>query len=132
MTYFTFPAGEIIEGEDTSTLVNNTEKVTSLTVPTGKRWVLNGFKILNADDVVRDVYIRLKNSSSTRLFRMFEHGALGVGARIYGPNASADTLVLKPIVMESGEIVDIVWAAGGASAGGTARYTFMVLEVQIG
>jgi len=120
------------------TLANNTAKTVDSTVPANKRWLLLGVKAMNPDDVGRDLYIdHYKEAAKTNLIRRLAAETPAAGARTQWPSSVAGDVTKTPkhdlMVMDAGETISILWAAGGASSGGTDADGLVVdyLEVQV-
>lgn len=128
MTKFVVQAGIFEDNAATTVIVNNTLKTVVIEVPAGRRWTLMGFGMHNPDNVARVVTIRWSDNTPSRIVDIFSL-SLTATTRVYGPNASVATLVQKPIVFDGGHKIELVWAAGGASAGGTASYSLAIYEV---
>jgi hypothetical protein len=119
----TFPAGKLVTDIDSITLVNNTLLNHDIVVPAGERWWLLNAKIVNPDDVVRAVYLRTYlEAARTNRIQELVTGNVTAGTHIMWPNNVAGatqnnnpTLVL----LEGGHVLNVYYAAGGASTGGT-------------
>jgi len=127
---WTFPGGKPKQEVTEVVLVNNVQKIIDITVPTGKIWILLRTKIVNCDDVGRNITVsKYKEAGKTNLIASFIRGiAVGASAVVYIPNpyvqatiASAipDTILQNPEIFVAGNTLSITWAAGGASTGAT-------------
>lgn len=120
-----FQGGKLNQSVISVTLVNNTAKTIDITVPAGKRWMFLGLKITNPDNVARNINVHLyKEAGKTNLIKriLVQTGVAASGERYY-PNSVTATLTVMsfyvPTFLEGGNTIESVWAAGGASAGGT-------------
>ncbi len=123
-----------VTNEATSTLVNNVALTRTITVPTNTRWLLHGGTIFNVDNVARDCRVRVDNGTTGQNLAHLMARALGAGDRKSWPRAS-DTPVaneepakISPLPLSEVDRILIIWDAGGASAGGTARSSAVVEE----
>lgn len=124
---FSFPGGELKQEVTSVTLVNNTVKTVDVPVPAGKKWVLKSIKTSNPDDVARGItWYKYKEAGKTNLiYTMFVQAALGAaGVRVINSTMVRTTnndygYIPDEDVWVAGNTLSIVWAAGGASAGGT-------------
>lgn len=114
------------------TLVNNTAKTQSLAslIPAGFIGEILSIKITNPDNVGRDVTVWIEDASGNEIFFLLAGQALAAGIRAQFPNTWVTTTVGdgradggggkgKPALLFAGDVVKVLWAAGGASAGGT-------------
>jgi hypothetical protein len=106
------------------TLVNNTLKTQQVAVPTGHQWRLLSIKVRNPDDVDRVVTIaRWREAAKTVEIAGLISGTVTAGAKVQWPNSDVDVTGFSPqwhlIIMTALEVIEVTWAAGGASAGGT-------------
>jgi len=120
----TFPSGEVRADVYSLTLANNTAKTNNYTVPDDTLWVLQSVRMTNPDDVQRTINMRLyKTSAKTSEIGLLSSVAAAAGAAIMYPNTgsgSATFLVPREnLVLFAGNTLEITWAAGGASSGGT-------------
>lgn len=120
---WTFPAGNIHQEVTSVPLVNNTELIIDVSVPTGKIWFLLGVKAVNGDDVARDITIVIyKEAAKTNLLKTLNYANTADGVSLQWPasNNSA-TLVgmYSPQILVAANKISITWAAGGASTGAT-------------
>lgn len=125
--------GKIEQNYLTTALGNNDQVIVYLTVPATKRWYLWGGKLLNADNVARNCGVTLMDESSHVIFVLAKTQSVGAGASVYYPNTEAVVTQIGsgayPIPMKAGWQLQFKWLAGGASTGGTAQYTALVVEV---
>ena len=121
--------GEIIDNYNTATLVNNTQKTETIIVPDGHRWKLFGGCVLNADSVSRTVTVKVFNSSD-KLIGYFVSASVNAAGYAAYPCTQASKVHCSTsgFPMKAGDYIQIVWAAGGASAGGTAEYSAVITE----
>lgn len=122
----TFPGGKPEQSVTSITLVNNTQKIQLVTVPTGKIWILLGIKVRNPDDVDRAVTIRkYKEAAKTNEIAVLFSVSLATGVAGHWPTEGLSSTASRPSstkpaeIMIAGNSLEITWAAGGASAGGT-------------
>lgn len=122
--------GFIVTNEAASTLVNNTALTRTITVPTNARWRLYGGHVLQADDVSRVMEIRADSGVSGENLFEFLLTTVGANTRVAWPSTSAEIDVHNsmPVPLSEGDRINITFAAGGASAGGTARSSAVVEE----
>ncbi len=121
--------GRKVNNEAPSTLVNNTVLTRTISVPTNARWLLYGGKAFNADNVARVLTI-LADDGTNRLFILYTK-TLGATTRMTYPHNDSgeiDMLTEYPIPLSEGDRISFTFAAGGASAGGTARTSAVVEE----
>ena len=118
-----FEGGERSDNYGPSTLVNNTQLIRDITIPAGERWVVYSASITNGDNVSRAISVFIWNSSTQLIDWMALGQALAAGAEMVFPNmvATAGMAQVHPIILEAGDVIKIRFAAGGASAGGTAK-----------
>lgn len=123
---WTFPGGKFHQEVTSITLVNNIEKVIDTVVPTGKIWLLTAIKVTNIDDVNRDtsaaIYLEVGKTNLLRSMFFSTALAANVGRHQWpsGPGITDQTNhALAPVRLAAGNCINVVWAAGGASAGGT-------------
>lgn len=129
--------GVFLDNETDVTLVNNTAKTETITVPTGKRWKILSAKLNNADNVNRDCSIQVTDPSNNVHTILVPTTTVAANGILYFPSADHDTTggcyaqgSSLPIVNQF-EKIKFVWAAGGASAGGSAKIYLRVLELAI-
>jgi len=111
------------------TLVNNTLKTIDVTVPSGKQWLLLSIRVVNSDDVTRAISVlRYQEAGKTNLLDSIVVEDVGAGGFQQMPNrvtGNAATIgrysrgAHMPTVMDGGETISVIWAAGGASTGAT-------------
>lgn len=123
--------GSIVSNEADSTLVNNTALTRTITVPANARWKLYGGDVLNGDDVSRNLSVAVDDGTD-RIFTYVVGSALGVSARHAYPFDTGGSITelsaIGPVPLVAGDRVRITWAAGGASAGGTAKSSANIEE----
>jgi hypothetical protein len=120
----------------TQTLVNNTAVSKDFVVPAGKRWLVVGGIIQNADNVPRNSHVKLMTSDPVDIAWFRKNASLGAGDKIRFPSASdLDAYSFQPegypVTCNAGEIVRWTWEAGGASTGGDAVNFFEYYEVDL-
>lgn len=121
-----------VDNEAASTLVNNTALTRTITVPTNARWLWFTGEIFQGDDVTRTVTVRADDGTTGQNLHVPLNGE-GVGATSRRPyphgSATAGLIgIVMPIPLSAGDRILITFAAGGASAGGTARSSAVVQE----
>lgn len=115
--------GRKVDNEGATTLGNNDTVTRTISVPTDARVDLYGGSALNADNVTRTISIEVDDGTN-RLAFIGEEGAVPVNERANFPSSIAEKDNWQggmPFPLLEADRVLIVWAAGGASAGGTAR-----------
>lgn len=127
----TYPSGYIVTSINSVTVANNTAKSETFTVPDDTVWVVDSIRAVNPDDVARDIYIRwFKESALTNKISNLMFGASGAGGDIVWPNTAAIGASYNEnppsIVMSAGETIEIYFAAGGASTGGTLANSIVI------
>lgn len=122
--------GLIVSNEATSTLVNNTALTRTITVPTNARWELYGGVVFQADDVARVVTITADDGTNGQDLFRFHGASVAATTNTSWPSTAADIDIQgnMPVLLTEGDRIEIVFAAGGASAGGTARSSANVEE----
>jgi hypothetical protein len=114
--------GTVVNLITSVTLVNNTEKIIDISVPTGERWQILSLRFLNPDDVQRACSFKVfKEAAKTNFVVWLLAPALTAGAAGQWPSntSSTTTMTIPPAILAEGNIIEAKWAAGGASAGGT-------------
>lgn len=121
-----FHAGKKEIAVTSVTLVNNTAKTIDTVVPASEKWQLLNIKVVNCDDVARNVtVIHYKEAAKTNLVKVFGYiaalGAAGVFNMPSSTTAISDKLTFwtAPQILHAGETISVIWAAGGASTGAT-------------
>lgn len=135
MTWVMDKAGRIIDNANTTTLVNNTTKEVTITVPAGKRWTFMLGGVENVDNVPRVTQVYVLTSSDVLIGQLF-YANLGATERGYFPSmivANNEHRQCRPslLILKAGQKINFRWSAGGASAGGTTEYCFEVLEQDV-
>ena len=127
---FGFPAGRITPNWAEVTLLDNTEAIREITVPTGETWLLMYGHVSNGDDVARDVEVRIYDSSGHTISGL-AYETVNAGDYTVYPNHDANnkSLASGVIVLMEGYKIKIIWKAGGSSSGGTAKSTAVVLAI---
>ncbi len=123
--------GRIVTNEAPSTLVNNTALTRVITVPTNARWRLGYGTILNGDSVDRAVGYEWDDGTEPIGGWLFNENlpVITAGFRLHVPMfPSAQAGAVQQPLLTEGDRINITWAAGGASAGGTARSSANVEE----
>lgn len=115
--------GEKKESITSLTLVNNVAKTIDITVPTNKKWLLLGIKAANPDNVDRAINTQVfKEAAKTNLLSRLLSNSTATLVVIYWPSAvsvQTSARAWHPRILEAGNVISTIWAAGGASAGGT-------------
>jgi hypothetical protein len=128
----TYPSGSIKATPTSVTLVNNTAKTVLITVPSDTVWVIQSIRVTNPDNVTRDTYLRLwkEVGMTTKIANLYYAALNTVTDFMYpNPNAVGNTYMEQPaenLVLGPGMTLEIYYAAGGASAGGTDAYGIVV------
>jgi len=126
MTVFTwvFQGGKKKVAVTSITLVNATAKTQDVTVPAAKRWLLLTCKMVNMDDVTRNLTMNLyKEAAKTNLIGTLAYKAAADagGGSLYFPNFSGAVTDLSgwdsPRILGGSETLSFIWASGGASTG---------------
>lgn len=134
---WTFPGGKLKQEPTSITLVNNTQLATLITVPTGKLWILRSIKVANPDDVNRVIIVnKWKEVAKTTLITILTTGytANAVGASlVHWPSTTMDDATMAdkpshPEILVAGNTIEVIYAAGGASAGGGPDADGIVIE----
>jgi hypothetical protein len=120
----TFPGGNFVTDIDSITLANNTLLNHDIIVPVGKRWVLLSIKAMNPDNVNRDISFNIYNeAAATNLAKHLDTRTIATTAQMYWPNNGTGgedrSNIPHLVIMSGGQLLRIIFAAGGASAGGT-------------
>lgn len=127
----TFRGGQLTVEQQSLTLVNNTAKDLTFTCPDDTNIEVHLIKATNPDDVARVVTITLwSESAKTNKIAAIIAASLNAGQEIYAPNttnASTQCPCCFPLPMKAGHTININWAAGGASTGGTDADGFIIL-----
>ena len=125
--------GEIDDNYTEGTLVNNTALTITITVPSGEIWLLYGGRVKNGDDVARTISVKIKNSSDKIILNMAYQANLGAGSSIVYPNTTANLLNYNNglVILKSGWKIEISYAAGGTSSGGTAEVSAIVEKFKV-
>jgi hypothetical protein len=107
-------------------LVNNTAKTLDLTPGDGKRWQLLSARMVNIDDVNRNLSAAhyAEAAATNMLSQWCINTAISQNNGMHFPNVSySDKKELLgsvvPVIIEDTEMVRFTWNAGGVSAGGT-------------
>lgn len=126
--------GRIVSNYNEDILVNNAAKTRTLTVPANKRWLLAGVgHLLNGDDVTRNCKAEVFDESDKFICNLLRNQAITAAAIVHIPNMEENdeqARVVFPFFLYEGWYVKITWAAGGASAGGTATSALPILEIE--
>ena len=122
--------GEIKHNQGDTTLLSNTQATRTITVPTGVRWYLFGGVVLNDDSVARTIKVQVLDESNNVIFYYASASTNAAGWCAY-PQSQASKVNGQTfcLPMKAGWDILITWEAGGASAGGTAESSAIVLEV---
>ncbi len=126
--------GLIVTNEGATTLVNNTAVTRTIACPNNTRWKWRGGTYTNADNVTRNVTVRMTDGTN-ELIRAKNTEPCETLIRHVYPSGSDSVAVERFLSVGDMEFdlqesfdIEITWAAGGASAGGTARSTALVEE----
>jgi len=119
----TFKSGTFKAQVTSVVLVNNTQKTINESVPTDTKWLLESIKAVNADNVDRTVTVTLfKEAAKTNRIGILYSTTVTPSGHLVVPNNVASSAYLNLFngyPMGAGYTLEIVWAAGGASAGST-------------
>ncbi len=125
-----------VTNEADSTLVNATALTRTISVPTNARWRWEGGTVLNADNVTRNVDVDA-NDGTDAIFRIGRTDDLAATVGVMSYPHHGDVSVAEetrnfrggmPVTLVEGDDIRIIWASGGASAGGTAKSSAVVQE----
>jgi len=131
-TVRTIPASVIYQSRDSVTLENNTAKNVLLTVPAGKIWRVHAVRMHNGDDVSRDVQVKILDSSNNTLHILSDASLTASSYKEmlnFLPTTPAAAACPNPVLIKGGNKLQLSWAAGGTSSGGTAYYSITYEEV---
>ena len=134
MMRWIFPGGKLKREIKSITLSSDTAKTETLTVPSAKRWLILSIKVENPDDVARTISIHVKDSSGNILESLATGVSLNAGGRYQWPHtgsASAYSAPFHLVILEEGEKLEINWASGGASSGGTDSDALVVNYLEV-
>ena len=116
-------------GRLSATLVNNTAKSVKVTVGTAEDWVINAASMHNGDNVTRTCNLRILDSSDNVVMYLFANST-GTGSYSSFPAVPASAIAVgNPVLIKSGYKLEFLWSAGGASAGGTAYYSYTIERI---
>lgn len=132
------PVGHLVQSVTKITLVNNTQLITDLTVPAGKRWRLLNIIAHNPDDVDRGIDMwKYVEAAKTNLIKRYQFRTVGASEYINWPGMG-DTYEWPPHgnvpeILDEGNTISIVHYAGGASTGGSRNDGLVIeyLEIDI-
>ncbi len=114
------------------TLVNNTLVSRVLICPTGARWRLEGGSMNNADNVERAATVLVDDGTAGHNHTRYHNSsAIAAGVDLVYPAHTTGQdreSFRESVMMSEGDRITFTWAAGGASAGGTARSSANVEE----
>lgn len=135
------PVGRLVQEVVVITLVNNTGLTTDIVVPAGKRWLVQSIKVLNPDDVGRATSIDFyKEAAATNRIKRLALADVAAVGELLWPNNTLDDVDdadprghAWPLLVTEGNLIRIVQAAGGASAGGASvqGLVYQHLEIDI-
>lgn len=122
-----FPGGTKKVKITSVTVVNNTLLSHLVTVPKDERWLLIGIRQVNPDNVDRacQVFLWNEKAKTSKLRTLLSNTVLAGGAyEQCWPNQYYNSGINQsncphPVIMEEGNTLEFVWAAGGASTGAT-------------
>lgn len=135
-----FLGGALKQDVTSVTLVNNTQKVVDITCPANKRRLILNIKAVNCDDVARNIQIwKFKEAACTNLISLLlSVAAVAAADFVNYPNTTTGSSYVNsagnvPQLLEAGNTIRIIWAAGGASTGATDADGLVVeyLEVDV-
>lgn len=120
----TFPSGEVRADVTSVTLVNNTAKTNNVTVPDDTIWKLQSIRVMNPDDVARAISLTIyKEAAKTSRVLHLDTRNIAASAVFQWPNNGTGgedrSNIPFDLVLFAGNTIEITWAAGGASSGGT-------------
>jgi len=120
-----YPGGNLINEVTSVTLVNNTAKTVDFTVPSFIRVIIKSIKVTNPDDVDRVVTFNLfLEAGKTNNLAFLQSASVGAGFNpLHWPTLDSGTTLMRKVfspglLMNPGNTISVVWAAGGVSAGG--------------
>jgi len=129
---FVFPAGEPRLFSDVTALVNNTSKTVDLIVPDTAMYLVYGGSLQNNDDVARTLSVSIMDSTGNIIIQLIVSTAIAAGDYITFPctvsgldNYGGST----PLPLPAGSKIRYSWNAGGASTGGSTRYSLLYQRI---
>jgi len=129
---------KMVQSVTSVTLVNNVTKTIDVVVPDNKKWILLSFKVTNPDDVARTITAVLyKEAAKTNYIkRLMSEAAVGATAIRQWPKETNSSTVqrvptLPAEIVTEENTLNVVWATGGASAGGTDADGLVVTYLEI-
>jgi len=128
----TFPSGTVKTSVTSITLVNNTQKVQDVSVPSDTVWVIQCIRAVNIDDVQRTVVIDLWNEAAktSKIARLQSGAVAAVTDLVYPSITAGGTIIGVPtavLVLGPGMTISVTWAAGGVSTGATDSDGLVIL-----
>ncbi len=130
----TIGRGLPVTNEGATTLVNNTAVTRTIACPTRARWLWKGGTYTNGDNVTRNVTVRATDGTNEIIRAKNTEPCETLIRHVY-PSGSDSVAVER--FLSVGDMafdlreafdIEITWAAGGVSGGGTARSTALVEE----
>lgn len=121
----TFAAGNIKQEVTSITLVNNAAHTEDISVPSGKRWKLISIKMINCDNVARDLSIVVykEAAKSNLLFQLVAATSVNANYPLHWPcfiTGLVDAIYWYfDCILTGANKISCIWAAGGASSGAT-------------
>jgi len=126
-------ARKVYQARDSTTLVNNTTKTITLTVPNGKIWFVHQIMMHNGDDVSRNMDVFVYDDSGNILHTPASASAVGAGERRemlgFLGTSPASYGNQNGFIVKGGNKLGLRWVAGGTSSGGTAYYCITYEEM---
>lgn len=117
--------GELVQDVTSVVLVNNTTKTIDKTVPDNRKWIILSIRAMNPDDVQRNITItKFKEAAKTNTIKRYNVAATAASSLLQWPSGPFTAAFARKSsapfeVLVTGNTIEIVWVAGGASAGGT-------------
>lgn len=124
--------GGVLKENYAENVVGDNSAVTrTITVPTGKRWMILAGHIKNGDTDSRNLSVYVLNAADKVLFDIYSEASVPAGTRKTFPKNTTGNGDLNPsvIIVKEGQKVVFYWAASAGGTGGTNTSALVVLEV---
>ena len=131
---WTFPGGRLKREIQSVTVADNTTKTITVTVPAGKLWRLLGVRMINPDNVSRTLKIYVYDENDNLLCILLERSGIGANSYIQWPcTLESSSIKANPAIqlLKGGDYLKCIWAAGGASSGGTASAGLIIEYLEL-